>query len=284
MKNIDHLSVNYHLLEACNMRCKFCFATFHDIAHSKRRTEMALAIIDKLAAAGFQKITFAGGEPTLRPDLQILLRASKELGMTTMVVTNGSKLLDSAYFEELKENLDWLILSIDSFNAETNLKSGRHIHNGGAITAQQYLNICQQAKSHGLRLKINTVVSKFNCEEDMSSFVRLAGPERWKMFQALPVLGQNSHNSGLFEISPDQFMAFLNRHHASSLGSIIVPEDNDAMTGSYVMVAPNGCFFDNAKGRHSYSNPILQVGVEEALKQVHFDIEKFKNRGGSYQW
>jgi radical S-adenosyl methionine domain-containing protein 2 len=245
---------------------------------------MALAIVRKLAESGFRKITFAGGEPTLRHDLPLLLKTAQDLGMTTMVVTNGSKLLDSAYFEELKENLDWLILSIDSFNEETNLKSGRRIHNGAAIADQQYLDICQQAKNYGLRLKINTVVSKFNHEEDMSSFIRLAGPERWKIFQALPVEGQNSHNNGLFEISHDQFNAFLNRHHGAGLADIIVPEDNDAMTGSYVMVGPNGCFFDNSKGRHSYSSPILDVGVEEALKEVHFDYQKFITRGAIYDW
>lgn len=284
MKNSDFLSVNYHLLEACNMRCKFCFATFKDIAHSKRQTEIALTIIRYLAEAGFKKITFAGGEPTLRPDLPTLIKAAKDYSMTTMVVTNGSKLSDQTYFFELKENLDWLILSIDSFDAETNLTSGRKFNKGDSIDVQQYLNICHQARKFGLRLKINTVVSKYNCNEDMSAFIRLAGPERWKIFQALPVQGQNSHNNGLFEISQEQFTAFINRHHEAVLADIIVPEDNDAMTGSYVMVAPNGCFFDNSKGHHTYSQPILKVGVTEALRQVHFDLDKFLNRGGLYSW
>lgn len=284
MKKSDYHSVNYHLLEACNMRCKFCFATFNDIARSKQQTDMALVIVKRLAEAGFRKITFAGGEPTLRSDLPVLLKTAKDHAMTTMVVTNGSKLLNPAYFEELTENLDWLILSIDSFNVETNLTSGRHLSKGDAIDAQQYLNICHQAKKFGLRLKINTVVSKYNYNEDMSAFIGLAGPERWKIFQALPVNGQNSHNNGLFEISQEQFNAFLNRHLEAGLADIIVPEDNDAMTGSYVMVAPNGCFFDNSKGHHTYSQPILEVGVTEALRQVNFDLDKFLNRGGLYPW
>ncbi|WP_282071372.1 hypothetical protein [Polaribacter atrinae] len=45
----------------------------------------------KIAAAGFEKITFAGGEPMLCPWLPKLIKTAKELGLTTMIVTNGSQ-------------------------------------------------------------------------------------------------------------------------------------------------------------------------------------------------
>ena len=64
----------------------------------------------------------------------------------------------------------------------------------------------------------------------------------------------------------------------------MVPETNDLMTGSYVMVDPAGRFFDNVAGHHTYSRPILEVGVEEALRDVSIAPEKFLSRGGSYAW
>lgn len=284
MKNSDHLSVNYHLLEACNMRCKFCFATFEDIHRSKRKTEMAIAIIQELAAVGFRKITFAGGEPTLRQDLPILLETAKKCGMTNMLVTNGSRILDRDYYTSISGHLDWLVLSIDSFNEETNLASGRFLNGGNAISANDYVALCAKAQKDGLKLKINTVVSRYNWQESMSEFIQQISPKRWKIFQALPVEGQNSRNSGEFEISAMEYYAFLKRHCDDGLSELIIPEDNDAMTGSYVMVAPNGCFFDNSKGHHTYSKPILEVGVVEALRGVHFDLAKFHKRGGLYSW
>ena len=61
-------SVNYHLWKPCNMRCKFCFATFHDIqpevlpkGHLGR--EECILVLESLAKAGFQKINFAGASP-----------------------------------------------------------------------------------------------------------------------------------------------------------------------------------------------------------------------------
>ncbi len=56
------------------------------------------------------------------------------------------------------------------------------------------------------------------------------------------------------------------------------------MRGSYVMVDPLGRFFGNATGRHVYSQPILDVGVDAALAQVGFVPTKFEARGGTYAW
>ena len=67
-------------------------------------------------------------------------------------------------------------------------------------------------------------------------------------------------------------------------GIVVVPEDNDMMRGSYVMVDPAGRFFDNVRGRHTYSKPILEVGVEAALKGVVGNPDLFLRRGGLYDW
>ena len=50
------------------------------------------------------------------------------------------------------------------------------------------------------------------------------------------------------------------------------------------MVDPAGRFFDNAQGTHNYSKPILEVGIQEALKTMNYDSNKFLNRGGIYNW
>ena len=64
----------------------------------------------------------------------------------------------------------------------------------------------------------------------------------------------------------------------------MVPEDNDLMTGSYIMVDPMGRFYDNVDGRYRYGRPILQAGVEGALQDVRVDRDTFERRGGRYEW
>jgi len=51
----------------------------------------------------------------------------------------------------------------------------------------------------------------------------------------------------------------------ASEGLLPVVEDNDAMRGSDAMVDPLGRLFGNATGRHVYSRPVVEVGVDLAL-------------------
>jgi radical S-adenosyl methionine domain-containing protein 2 len=50
------------------------------------------------------------------------------------------------------------------------------------------------------------------------------------------------------------------------------------------MIDPLGRFFSNAGGRLRYSQPILEVGVADAFRQVSFDVDRFEARGGLYEW
>ena len=104
------------------------------------------------------------------------------------------------------------------------------------------------------RLKINTVVTRENCGEDLGGFISRARPERWKLFQVLPVAGQNDGPVDNLLVSLEEFDQYVARNrYVESLGITVVPESNNLMTGSYVMVDPAGRFFDNVSGTHRYS-------------------------------
>ena len=178
-------SVNFHLWQPCNMRCKFCFATFQDglkqilpKGHLPRRE--AIQVVERLAPA-FKKINFAGGEPTLCPWLPALIERAKELGMTTSIVTNGSRLSDW-YLDDLYGSLDWVTLSIDSLSALVNKNTGRALRRG-ALTEDYYRSLVRSVKERGYRLKINTVVTDANRDEDMAEFIRWA---KSRSLEALP--------------------------------------------------------------------------------------------------
>ena len=272
-------TVNYHLLLACNMTCGHCFAA--NLSKPYLAPSEAVRIVEMLSHAGFEKINFAGGEPMLYPGLDNVIRAAKEYGMTTSMVTNGTRITDS-WLDEIAEHLDWIALSIDSPHTETHMVSGR-VDKNGPISPERYLEMCSAIKRRGIRLKINTVVTIHNHGEVMAGFVSDARPERWKIMRALPIIGQNDDGAGSFEITDEQFAAYLKRNRQVN-GVTIVPEDNDQMLGSYMMIDPRGRFFDNIKGRYTYSQPILQVGIRDALKNVTTDHAKFTNRGGYYDW
>jgi radical S-adenosyl methionine domain-containing protein 2 len=141
-------TVSFHVWQPCNMRCSFCFARFRDVrsgvlpeGHLTRGH--ALAVVTLLAEAGFQKITFAGGEPFLCPWLLDLVASAKKDGMTTSVVTNGS-LLTAELLSSLPGLLDWLVISIDSADPMVLEETGR-VTAGRPLSAFEYVSLCRTA-------------------------------------------------------------------------------------------------------------------------------------------
>ncbi|CAD5257367.1 MULTISPECIES: viperin family antiviral radical SAM protein [unclassified Imperialibacter] len=276
-------AVNYHLNRNCNMHCKFCFATFRDIDHANSRMEEHISIIKQCALAGIRKINFAGGEPTLLKHLPTLLRVSKELGMVTSIVTNGSRLLDEAVWRSVSRFLDILGLSVDSINEHLNVRSGRALNkNQQALTEESYFGLAEKARLEGIPVKLNTVVSNYNWQDDLSHFVREVAPVRWKIFQVLPILGQNDRYKEEYLITDSMFSKYIERHKAALPNVPIIAEENDLMMGSYLMISPDGRFFDNTKGTHSYSSPILESSFDYALSEIAVSKKKFLQREGEY--
>lgn len=283
-------SVNFHLWEPCNMRCRFCFATFQDV---KREMDIpkghlpkdeCLAVVEHLAQAGFRKINFAGGEPTLCPWLPDLILRAREHGMVTSIVTNGSR-LDDNWLTLVESGLDWIALSVDTVDPGKLKFLGRAVSGANPISEQEYLRITRRVSGSGIRLKINTVVTSATWQEDFTDFIRAAGPLRWKILQALPVEGQNDGQISDLLVTSEQFEAYVRRNRiVEGDGICVVPENNEMMTESYVMVDPAGRFFDNSRGTYTYSKPILGSGVAESLREVSIDPERFLRRGGIYDW
>jgi radical S-adenosyl methionine domain-containing protein 2 len=266
------------------MGCKFCFAEFEDVKWEMNLPKGSLpqadtfAVLDALLGAGLRKITFVGGEPTLCPWLPQLIAHAKAHGAATMVVTNGYAIL-KGWLSNV-EGLDWVGLSIDSLSPATNRAAGRKVKSATtAFGEAEYRELVQRVHDAGIRLKINTVVHHYNWTEDLNGFISWAAPQRWKVFQVLPVQGQNDRHFAEMRVSDAEYAHFLHRHAGQPS---LVPESNEAMTASYLMIDPAGRFFDNARGAHRYSQPILQVGVQAALSQVEFNYNRFIQRGGEY--
>lgn len=270
-------SVSLFLLRECNAHCRFCYATFRDVS-GRLPTADWVRILFLLAEAGAQKVTFVGGEPTLHPDLAHLVRVASGLGLTTTVVTNGARL--PQLLRGVKNHLHWVGLDLDSADPATEVALGR----GDAGYVNRVLQHAALCREHGIKVKLNTVVTRLSWQEDMSEIVRTIRPDRWKAFQVLPSRGQNDGKVEDLLISDAQFAAWVGRHaHLDDEGLAPVVETNDLMRDSYALVDPIGRFFSNNDG-HTYGPAILEVGVETAWASVAFDEEKFLRRGGKYAW
>jgi len=276
-------TVNYHFTPSCNMCCRFCFAGFKDCGRSS--LEEQKSIIRAIASEPLppdsdkpRRLNFVGGEPTVYPYLDDLILEAVRHGLQASVVTNGFNLVAKGLPKAFK-HLSLLGVSIDSLDAKTNLRMGRSV-SGRTISANQWIELLGEAQEIGLKVKINTVISAFNQHEDMSMFIAEAAPLRWKLFQALPVDGQNTHCIKEWFIDAEAFNGYVKRHRIAGVNPVV--ENEEMMRGSYAMISPDGRFFDSTLGMHQYSDSILQVGVRKAWGQVSFSNMKFNARTISY--
>ncbi len=274
-------TVNFHFIKSCNFRCDYCYATFADLAGRPLLPDVRLFELTRQLARRHAKITLVGGEPTLYPRLPDLLAAATSEGALTNIVTNGSR-IDAAWLRANAANLDFLTISIDSASADTHRALGRSSRSGKTVPVEHYVELANTAGTLGITMKVNTVVTTRNGDEEMADLVRALAPERWKILQAAPVEGQNDLAIADLTPSREYFDAYVTRHVAAlaDSGIRVVAEPIDMIRGSYIMVDPRGRFFDSATGTQRYSDAILDIGMDAAFAQVEFDLDRFHARGG----
>jgi len=280
MMALTPVSINIALTNRCNYSCRFCFGHLHGQEHHFH-IKRVLELPGLLKKAGCEKITFEGGEPLLSPYLNPLLYESKKVGLITCVVTNGS-LISREWLMVMGNYTDWIGISIDSKHDEIEKWLGR----GGKGHTEMVKKAAILCHEFGIRLKVNTVVTSVNYREDLTDLIIELRPDRRKAFQVLKIKGENDKGFDELEITDDQFREFIELNsRVIESGIDLVPEFNHDMDGSYIMILPDGHFFN--KIRESYvvgENSIFEVGVQKALEQVEWREDRFLARGGFYDF
>ncbi|WP_025563288.1 MULTISPECIES: viperin family antiviral radical SAM protein [unclassified Psychromonas] len=285
---IKELVINWHITEACNYKCNYCFAKWG----KPNELHRSLSAVDKLLSNLSEyfirsdsslkaklkydevRINIAGGEPMMLGDTFLnILRLAKKKGFKTSVITNGHYLLNNKI--NLPENiLDMVGISFDSQNYATRQLIGRADRKGNSLGADDLKVVLMELTrtQKGIKTKINTVVNIHNWQENFTELISEIKPDKWKVLHVMP------YGSDELLISDEQFNSFIEKHRNESLS--IYAESNLAMTESYLMIDPKGCFYQNVSNisGYKYSEAINDVGVEVALKQVNFNQAVFSAR------
>jgi len=118
-------TVHFDPVAACNFNCKTCI----EKEIKKKQVYLSLSkcvrILCDLRDCGCQHLKFYGGEPTLHPEFDSLLRLSSQLGFNILLVTNGSKLGEEQNFNAIVDgkNQIHVRLSLDANSSETHCKN-----------------------------------------------------------------------------------------------------------------------------------------------------------------
>ena len=98
----------------CNNNCAHCYNA-RPRQYPELDTGRWKQILDKLWDAGIPHVVFTGGEPTQRPDLAQLVAYAEGKGQIAGINTNGRRLKDAAYLNELvTAGLDHAQITLES--------------------------------------------------------------------------------------------------------------------------------------------------------------------------
>jgi MoaA/NifB/PqqE/SkfB family radical SAM enzyme len=153
--------VHFEVTLRCNARCDFC-----DYWKTDPRAR-DLEVRSFADAARFFKpllVTFTGGEPTLRPDLEELVRAvvSEVRLKYVMLITHGAKL-------DVSRALSLWEAGINQFNISLDYLDERHDRARGIPgLADRILRTVPQLRAAGIdSIRFNTVIKRDNVSEIM---------------------------------------------------------------------------------------------------------------------
>lgn len=93
------------LNRACNLRCKWCYARDTGFLNSDNMNlDMVYQIVDICADLKIKHITIIGGEPTIYPYFNDVVKYIIKKGLTCGVVTNGVALADCKLLDKMIES------------------------------------------------------------------------------------------------------------------------------------------------------------------------------------
>ena len=222
------------------------------------------------------RINLAGGEPLLSNNIDKIIDYIYSKGIKVSLITNGFY-LNKEFIDRHKNQLYCIGISVDSLNAETNRLIGRCQINEECLETNHLTDICQYIKDSDIKLKINTCVSKLNYKEDLTGFLEVVKPDRYKVLQMLCNDGDiiNVKN----RITAIEMDEFKNCHKKY----ISVIETEDELKQSYLIVDSKGNV--SCDNLHISNYSIFENNISDILNKIELDKIVYNKRyNAEYQY
>ncbi|HEX4963064.1 MAG TPA: PqqD family peptide modification chaperone [Thermoanaerobaculia bacterium] len=153
------VSVTVEVTQRCNMRCDHCYNASGDEEPGTLRLAEVQGVLAELAALGTKSVSFAGGEPLMRLDLDEMLATAAGLGMATGIASNGFALTPSRADELVKLGVGTVQISLDypdERHDDFRRRKGAFTHAEAAI---------RNASSRGLLTVVSTTLTRGNAAD-----------------------------------------------------------------------------------------------------------------------
>ena len=188
----------WELTLACNLRCTHCGSRAGRARVKELTTDECLDVVDQLAALGAELVTLSGGEPTLRPDWDVIARALVERGVKVNMVTNGVYRDAEAAAAIARRARDAGLC-----NVGLSVDGPREIHDTirGAGSLEKTLVAMSAFREAGLPVGLLTTVSRANLYalEEVRALAVARGAQQWRLQLAKPMGAMTAHRLDILQ-------------------------------------------------------------------------------------
>lgn len=147
------LNVHWAITRRCNALCTYCSAPIRAV--KELDTRELLTVADQLAEAGAVSVALGGGEPLVRDDVGLLVDRLAELGVWSVVETNGH--LYRARAREL-DRVGRLVVALDG-------RESAHDLNREPGSWRQAMAAVVEATARGLDVRTVTTLTRHNLDD-----------------------------------------------------------------------------------------------------------------------
>ena len=145
----------------CPLQCPYCSNPL-DFAQQEKElsTEQWIAVFKQARAMGAVQIGFSGGEPLVRKDLAELIKAARDLGFYTNLITSGIGLTQKKIDAFAEAGLDHIQISFQASDEVLNAALA-----GSKKAFRQKLEMARAVKAHGYPMVLNFVLHRHNIDQ-----------------------------------------------------------------------------------------------------------------------
>ena len=203
----DSSNLFFHILTQCNLRCRHCYINRDE--HGREILDLA-TIRDWLSLfierSRDTNLILLGGEPTLHPDLSLVVKSAREMGFSSITIDTNGYLFHDILDKITPDDLDFISFSLDGATPATN----------DAIRGKGCYDACvkgvKRAVAKGFCTSMIYTVSAANIHELdlMPDLVKSLGVDRF-FIQVVGIRGESAKDGDTVQVTRERWLEVVPR-------------------------------------------------------------------------
>jgi MoaA/NifB/PqqE/SkfB family radical SAM enzyme len=200
------VNVFFHILTQCNLSCRHCYINPAEHGSQKLSSQTIIEWLRPFPSPEKKaNLILLGGEPTLHPELSVIVAAARQTGYDSITIDTNGYLFHDILDRITPSDVDFFSFSLDGATAATNDR----IRGEGCYAT--CLAGIREAVSRGFRTSLIYTVSSENIEEleMMPSLLSSLGVDRF-FIQVIGIRGKSAgRDAGRLQVDRDAWLHLI---------------------------------------------------------------------------